>query len=150
MDENRLRSKLISIAVMLIGVLLSGLFFFLAWAVGEQNPWYNLLMPLSFAAFLGSAAITFIIQFGLRVQLERSRVIGFMLVIVWIGASLLSTTLETLRIMSAHLARGISYVIVAGGLIVLVIPGFLLMLFPWPPRLRKPPAERPSRNRGGS
>jgi len=142
--DKRFRAHLISIAVMLVGVLLSGLFFFLNWAFKDRYAWASWLPPLSYASFLGAALIAFLIQLGIRYDFSRSRVAGFMMVIAWIAASLLSTTLETLRIVSAHLARGISLVIILGGLAVLVLPGFLLMLLPWPPRFIKAKKDRPS------
>jgi len=141
--DKRFRSHLISIAVMLIGVLLSGLFFFLNWAFKGRFAWADWLPPLSYASFLGAALIAFLIQLGIRYDFARSRVIGFMMVIGWIAASLLSTTLETLRILSAHLARGLSLVVILGGLVVLVLPGFLLMLLPWPPRFIRAKKDRP-------
>ena len=112
--DKRFRAHLISIAVMLVGVLLSGLFFFLNWAFKDRYAWASWLPPLSYASFLGAALIAFLIQLGIRYDFSRSRVAGFMMVIFWIAASLLSTTLETLRIVSAHLARGISLVIILG------------------------------------
>lgn len=144
--DKRLRAHLISIAVMLIGVLLSGLFFFLNWAFKERFTWASWLLPLSYASFLGAALIAFLIQLGIRYDFSRGRVAGFMMVIAWIAASLLSTTLETLRIFSAPLARDIATIVILGGLVVLVLPGFLLMLFPWPPRFIKAKKERPPRN----
>ncbi len=137
------RSFLISIAVLLIGILLSGVLFFLNWVLQDRYPWVSWLMPLSYASFLGSALIAFLIQLGTRYDFPRGRVIGFMLVIGWIAASLLSTTLDTLTI-SQDMARGISDTIIIGGLFVLVLPGFLLILLPWPPRFlqRKPPDDK--------
>lgn len=144
--DKRFRAHLISIAVMLVGILLSGLFFFLNWIFKDRFAWAGWLPPLSYASFLGAALIAFLIQLGIRYDFSRSRVIGFMMVIFWIAASLLSTALETLRIVSAHLARGVSLVIILGGLVVLVLPGFALMLFPWPPRFIKAKKDRPPRD----
>jgi hypothetical protein len=141
--DKRFRAHLISIAVMLIGVLLSGLFFFLSWIFKDRFAWAAWLPPVSYASFLGAALIAFLIQLGIRYDFARSRVIGFILVIGWIAASLLTTALDALRIVSAHLARGLSLVIILGGLILLVIPGFALMLFPWPPRFIKAKKDRP-------
>ncbi len=139
--DPRLRSHLISAAILLASVLLSGIFFFLHWALKGRFDWAGWLMPLSYATFLGGALIAFLVQFGLYYRLPRRRVVGFMLVIAWVAASLLSTLLETLTIVSKHMARGISYLIVIGGFFALVIPGFLLILLPWPPRFlqRRPP-----------
>lgn len=132
--DQKLRSHLISIAVLLFGVLLSGVLFFLNWVFGDRARWDNWLMTLSYASFLGSLLVAFLIQVGIRYALPKWRVVGFFLVIGWIAASLFSTTLETVAIFSQHVAQGISYTIVIGGLAVLVVPGFLLMLLPWPPR----------------
>ncbi len=132
------RSQLLSMAVMLIGVLLSGLFFFLNWAYGERYTWDNWLMSLSYASFLGSGLIAFIIQLGLRYNLPPVRVAGFFMIIGWVAASLISTTLDTITFLSQHLVQGLSYVIAVGGINVLVIPGFLMMLFPWPPTFLPP------------
>jgi hypothetical protein len=136
--NTRLRSHLISIAVLLIGVFISGILFFLGWILGNDDPWKAWLMPLSYAAFLGSGLIAFLIQLGIRYDLPRGRVIGFLMVIGWVAASLLSTTLDTLTFLSKGVAQGISYAIVIGGLLVLVLPGFLLMLLPWPPHFLPP------------
>jgi hypothetical protein len=106
--DKRFRAHLISIAVMLIGVLLSGLFFFLSWIFKDRFAWAAWLPPVSYASFLGAALIAFLIQLGIRYDFARSRVIGFILVIGWIAASLLTTALDALRIVSAHLARGLS------------------------------------------
>lgn len=133
----RLRAQLISLAVILGGVLLSGVLFFLYWALGEQHEWAAILMLLSFAVLFGSLVIAAIIRLGLRYDFPRGRVLGFMMVIGWIAASLLSTTLDTLAFISTNVAQGISYLIVLGGLVVLVVPGFLLILLPWPPKLRR-------------
>ncbi len=130
------RSRFISIAVVLVGVMLSGILFFLNWVFGDRYNWTNWLMSLSYAVFIGSALVAFIIELGARYTLSRGRVAGFFMVITWIAGSLLSTTLETINFLSQRFARGLSLLFVVGGLFVLVIPGFLLMLFPWPPRFR--------------
>ncbi len=148
----RLRAHLISMAVLLIGVLLSGGLFFIKWVLGSDHPWSSWLMPLSYAAFLGCGLIAFLIQLGIRYDLPRSRVIGFLMVIGWVTASLLSTTLDTLNFISKQIGQGISYTIVIGGLAALVLPGFLLMLLPWPPRFlvpKAPPARPPTEDRPG-
>ncbi len=147
--EPRRRSHLISLAILLLGVLLSGGLFFVSWILGSEHPWVSWLMPLSYAAFLGCALIAFLIQLGIRYKLPRGRVIGFLMVIGWVAASLLSTTLETLTFLSEQIVRGISYGIVVGGLVVLVLPGFLLILLPWPPRFltrRQPPDEQQNKD----
>jgi magnesium-transporting ATPase (P-type) len=143
----RARSRIISMAVLLLGVLISGTLFFLNWVYGDRYTWNNWLMSLSYAVFLGSGLIAFIIQLGLRYDLPPLRVAGFFMIIGWIAGSLISTTLDTLTVLSSHLAQGISYVIVVGGLFVLVIPGFLLMLFPWPPTFLNP---RDNHNKPGT
>ena len=132
------RSHLISLAVMLFGVLLSGLFFFLSWVIAENSPWKQWLMLLSFAAFFGCMVIALLIHIGTNYNLPRGRAAGFMMVIAWIAISLLSTSLDTLSFLSEHTARGLSYFLVMGGLILLVLPGFLLILLPWPPKFLEP------------
>lgn len=127
------RSHLISMAVLLIGVLLSGILFFLNWVFGDRYAWNNWLMSLSYASLLGCGLIAFIIQLGIRYNLSRGRVIGFFMIIGWVAGSLISTTLDTIHFLSERVAQGISYAVVVGGIFVLVIPGFMLMLFPWPP-----------------
>lgn len=134
----RQRTQLISLAVVLVGVLLSGLFFFLNWVLGDSYAWAKWLMPLSYATFLGAGLIAFIIQFGMRYTFPRGRVIGFFMIIGWISLSLISSLLETLTIISVNDAQGISYVVILGGLVVLVLPGFLLLILPWPPRFTEP------------
>jgi len=135
------RSYLISMAVILGGVMLSGVLFFLNWVFGDRYNWTNWLMSLSYAVFIGSGLVAFIIQLGARYTLSRGRVAGFVMIIIWIAGSLLSTTLESIHFLSQQFARGLSLAFVVGGLFVLVIPGFLLILFPWPPRFRKTPDE---------
>lgn len=142
----RRRAHLISMAVLLFGVLLSGGLFFANWVLGSDHLWSSWLMPLSYAAFLGCGLIAFLIQLGIRYNLPRSRVIGFFMVIGWVTAALLSTTLDTLHFISKPTGEGISYVIVIGGLVVLVLPGFLLVLLPWPPHFllpKTPPSRQP-------
>lgn len=136
--EFKQRSFLISVTVLLVGVMLSGLFFFLNWVFGDRGNWRHWLMSLSYATFVGSALIAFLIMLGTRYNLPRWRVVGFFMVIGWIAASLISTTFDSLTLLSQHVARGLSSVIVLGGLGVLVLPGFLLMLFPWPPKFLLP------------
>ncbi|GAB4575493.1 MAG: hypothetical protein Kow0077_27290 [Anaerolineae bacterium] len=142
----KIRSRLIAIAVLLVGIMLSGLFFFLNWAFGDRNNWRTWLMSLSYASFIGSGLIAFIIELGTRYKLPRGRVIGFFMVIGWVAASLFSTTLDTLTVLSEFTAKGLSFIIVVGGLFVLVIPGFLLMLLPWPPSFLNPRQDRPRGN----
>lgn len=136
--EFKQRSYLISIAVLLFGVMLSGLLFFLNWIFGERGNWRHWLMSLSYAAFIGSAMIAFLVMLGTRYNLPRWRVVGFFMIIGWIATSLISTTFDSLTLLSDHTARGLSSLIVVGGLGALVLPGFLLMLFPWPPRFLLP------------
>ncbi len=132
------RTHLISLAIVLIGALLSGLFFFLHWVIGETYSWTRWLMPLSYATFLGTGLIAFIIQFGMRYKFPRGRVIGFFMIIGWISLSLMSSLLETLTILSINVTQGATHLIVLGGLVILVLPGFLLLLLPWPPRFTNP------------
>lgn len=132
------RSHLISLGVLLAGVSLSGFLFFLNWIIGDRGNWRHWLMSLSYAAFIGSALIAFLIMLGTRYNFPRWRVVGFFMVIGWIAAALISTTFDSLTVLSEHSARGLSSIIVLGGLGVLVLPGFLLMLFPWPPRFLLP------------
>jgi hypothetical protein len=119
-------------------VMTSGLLFFLNWQFGDRGNWRHWLMSISYAVFIGAALIAFLVELGARYDLPRRRVAGFFMVIGWMAASLLSTTLDTLTILSQNAARGISFAVVAGGLFALVIPGFLLMLLPWPPRFLEP------------
>lgn len=125
----RIRGHLISVAVLLVGIVLSAIFFFLNWALGDAFPWVSWLMPLSYAAFLGSALIAVLIQLYLRYKLPRGRILGTALIILWVAASLLSTALDTLTV-SQNMALGISGMVVIVGFVLLVIPGFLLILFP--------------------
>ncbi|MBN2470295.1 MAG: hypothetical protein JXN59_06170 [Anaerolineae bacterium] len=134
----RRRSRLFSLAALLIGVMLSGLLFFLNWAFGDRYNWRNWLMSLSYTVFIGSALIAFLIELGTRYKLPRWRVVGFFMVIGWVALTLISTTLDTITFLAENFARGISVVVTIGGLFALVIPGFLLMLFPWPPRFLLP------------
>lgn len=132
------RSHLISLAVLLIGVALSALLFFLNWVFGDRRNWHHWLMSLSYVVFIGSGLIAFLIVLGTRYDLPRWRVVGFFLVIGWLAATMLTTTLDSLTLLAEHIARGISIIVMVGGLFVMVIPGFLLMLFPWPPRFLLP------------
>ena len=136
--ELRIRTHVISMAVLLLGVAISGVLFFLNWAFGDRYTWNNWLMSLSYAAFIGCGLIAFILQLGLRYNMPRWRVVGCFIIIGWIAAALISTTLDTLHFLSTVVVEGISYAIVLGGLVVLVIPGFLLMLLPWPPHFLQP------------
>ncbi|NPV67510.1 MAG: hypothetical protein HPY64_10230 [Anaerolineae bacterium] len=131
------RSHLISTAIILVGVMLSGTLFFLNWTFGDRYNWTNWLMSLSYAVFIGSGLVAFLIELGARYTLPRGRVVGFFMIITWIAGSLLSTTLESISFLSQQFNRSLLLVFVVGGLFVLVIPGFLLLLFPWPPRLRR-------------
>lgn len=140
------RSRLFSLAVLLIGVMLSGLLFFLNWAFGDRHNWRNWLMSISYTIFIGAALIAFLIELGARYDLPRWRVVGFFMIIGWVAAAILSTTLESLNFLAENVVRGISVVVVIGGLVVLVIPGFLLMLFPWPPHFLLP-KKRPDNDR---
>ncbi len=134
----RLRTQLISTAVLLIGISISGALFFLNWAFGNRYVWNNWLMFLSYAVFIGAALIAFILQLGAHYDLPRGRVIGFFMIIGWVAAALISTTLDTISFLSKNVAQFISYIIVLGGLAFMVIPGFLLLLFPWPPKFLHP------------
>ncbi len=136
------RSRLISLAVLLTGVMLSGLLFFLNWAFGDRYNWRNWLMSISYTVFIGSVLIAFLIELGTRYDLPRWRVVGFFMVIGWVATAILSTTLDSITFLAENVVRGISAVVVIGGLALLVIPGFLLMLLPWPPHFLLPKKRR--------
>lgn len=139
--DHKLRAHLISLGTLLIGVSISGLLFFMHWVLNRRLNIGEWLLWLSYAVFIGSALIAFILQIGARYNLPRARVAGFLLIIAWIVVALASTILDSIYYLSAQLIQGISYTVVIGGLLVLVIPGFLLMIFPWPPRFLIPKAD---------
>ncbi|MFC1961031.1 hypothetical protein ACFLYO_10000 [Chloroflexota bacterium] len=136
--DYKTRAYFISLGTLLIGVSLSGMLFFLHWVFDKRLNLGEWLLWLSYAVFIGSALIAFILQIGSRYNLPRMRVAGFLLIIIWIAAALISTVLDSITLLSTNMVQGISYTIVIGGFFVLVVPGFLLMIFPWPPRFLIP------------
>jgi hypothetical protein len=130
--DRQIRGHLLSMAVLLIGTAGSALLFFLHWALGASHAWVFWMMPLSYAVLLGSALIAVLVQLYVRYRLPRRRVIGITLIIVWVALSLLSTVLDTLGSLSlpGDIALRASGIITICGGVLLVIPGFVLILLP--------------------
>lgn len=129
--DRRIRGHLISMAVLLAGVLLSALLFFLHWVLDETHPWVYWLMPLSYAVLLGCALIAVLIQLYLRYRLPRGRVIGITMIIAWVALALLSTVFDTMGSLTlpGNIPLQSSAIIIVCGGVLLVIPGFLLIIF---------------------